>query len=374
MPENRFPCSQCGGELTFSPADQKLTCPYCGHRQPVPTSDERVEELRLREHLSHAAEDQATEKQAVTACDGCGAELTLNPDVAGDACPYCGAQVAVREEHRRSIRPNAVLPFQVTLRAARSALHQWIRSRWFAPNDLKRHAGRERSLQGVYVPYWTYDCDTVSHYQGQRGDDYWTTHTYTAMVNGKPVARTRRVKRTRWHSVSGTVRDRFDDILVPASGNLPREQSDALAPWDLHALEPYAPEYASGFRVERYQRGLIDGFAEARQAMHGTIRQSVRRDIGGDHQRVNDIRVQHRHITFKHILLPVWLSAYRYGRKVYRLMVNARTGEAQGERPWSWVKIALAVLAGLVLAAGITALIVHLQAGPAQPALPWSPP
>ena len=47
-------------------------------------------------------------------------------------------------------------------------------------------------------------------------------------------------------------------------------------------------------------------------------------------------------ITFKHILLPVWISAYRFKNQPYRFLVNARTGEVQGERPWSWIKIALA--------------------------------
>ena len=57
---------------------------------------------------------------------------------------------------------------------------------------------------------------------------------------------------------------------------------------------------------------------------------------------------RYNEITFKHLLLPVWMLAYRYNEKVYQVFVNAGTGEVQGERPYSWVKITLAVLAGLI--------------------------
>jgi len=65
------------------------------------------------------------------------------------------------------------------------------------------------------------------------------------------------------------------------------------------------------------------------------------------------VNARYYEITFKHILLPVWISAYRYRDKVYRFMVNARTGEVCGERPWSAWKIAGAVMLGLIVVAVI---------------------
>ena len=79
------------------------------------------------------------------------------------------------------------------------------------------------------------------------------------------------------------------------------------------------------------------------------IRRLVRRDIGGDEQRITSVNTQHDNVTFKHILLPIWISAYRYKDRVYRFLINSRTGEVQGERPWSWVKIVLLVMAVLLL-------------------------
>ena len=43
----------------------------------------------------------------------------------------------------------------------------------------------------------------------------------------------------------------------------------------------------------------------------------------------------------------------RYNKKVYRFMIDGRTGEVQGERPWSIVRITLAAAAGIALLAGV---------------------
>jgi hypothetical protein len=125
-----------------------------------------------------------------------------------------------------------------------------------------------------------------------------------------------------------------------------------LEPWDTADAVPYSDAYLAGFRAECYQIGLADGFVAAQGQMESWIETSIRHDIGGDEQRIDHKRVVYSGVTFKHLLLPVWIAAYRYHQKVYRVLVNARTGEVQGERPYSPVKIAAAIIAG-TLALGI---------------------
>ena len=98
---------------------------------------------------------------------------------------------------------------------------------------------------------------------------------------------------------------------------------------------------------------IRDAFAEAKVIMEGVIHSSVVRDIGGDEQRVYHIDTHYMDITFKHILLPLWISAYHYNNKTFRFMINARTGEVQGERPYSWIKITLFVLSILGVIGGV---------------------
>jgi len=127
----------------------------------------------------------------------------------------------------------------------------------------------------------------------------------------------------------------------------------ALAPWDLTALAPYTPEYLAGFRAEGYTIDLDTAFTEARARMDAQITRDIRFDIGGDKQRITSAKTQVSDVTFKHILLPVWMAAYKYRGKTYRFVVNGQTGAVKGERPYSAIKIALAVTLGLIVAAAI---------------------
>jgi hypothetical protein len=91
--------------------------------------------------------------------------------------------------------------------------------------------------------------------------------------------------------------------------------------------------------------------------MEEAIRTEVRQRIGGDEQEITSLDVQYGALTYKHLLLPVWLLVYRYRDKPFQVAINAATGEVQGERPYSWVKIAFAVL----LAAALIALFAYFQ-------------
>jgi predicted RNA-binding Zn-ribbon protein involved in translation (DUF1610 family) len=358
-PTQQFPCQQCGAKLVFKPGIAALKCEHCGVENAIPQSEDEIRELDFHAHLARAAEAAESRETAAVKCGACGAEIEREKHATAFACPFCGTDVVAATTSRKRIKPKSLLPFQVKREAARAAFRQWVRRRWFAPNALRRYARLESRLNGIYVPYWTYDCQTTSYYRGQRGDDYYTTETYTTTRGGKTVTRTRRVRRTRWTPVNGVVWNTHDDVLVVASDSLPTKYVARLEPWDLESLVPYGDEYLSGFRAESYQLNLAQGFEAARGIMDDTIHVSVRRDIGGDHQRVQSVRTQYDDITFKHILLPIWISAYRFQGKTYRFLVNGRSGEVQGERPWSWIKITLCgLLVAAVLAAGIY-LCVH---------------
>jgi DNA-directed RNA polymerase subunit RPC12/RpoP len=356
-----FPCKQCGAKLEYMPGSDAQKCPYCSAENVIPKSDEDIHELDYVAFLRNAAASEEVVERITVKCTACGAESTQAPNVTADRCPFFGADIVATASSSKQIKPKALLPFAITREVARDSFRKWIHGLWFAPNALKRLARQESPIDGMYTPHWTYDCNTTSHYTGLRGDYYWTTETYTTTENGRTVTRTRQVRKVRWTPVSGVVRNSFDDVLVVASQSLPKKHAEALEPWDLSNLSPYQDEYLSGFRAESYQVSLDQGFERAKEIMAGTIHATICRDIGGDLQQVSSVSTQYDNVTFKHILLPVWISAYRYGHKVYRFLVNARTGEVQGERPWSWVKITLAIFASLPFIAGIAYYIAENQ-------------
>ncbi len=334
-----------------------LKCPYCGSVSAVSSpTDAALVEHPFEEAGTGSAPSlsRIAEGALEVACGGCGSTVAFAPPDTAGSCPFCGARIVAQPESADPLlAPDGVLPFQIDRKRAAEAMRVWIRSRWFAPNALKTMA-RDAGMQGVYLPHWTYDASTATGYVGERGEHYWDTETYTTTdSDGREVERTRQVRRTRWYPASGTVARDFDDVLVPATTSVSADRLAALAPWDLATATPFRGEYLSGFRAQRYQIDPVSGMGTARRIMDGVIDHDVRRDIGGDEQRVWSKDTVFSNVTFKHLLLPVWLAAYRFDGKVYQTMVNARTGEVVGDRPYSVWKIAATVVAGIMVVVAV---------------------
>lgn len=353
--EFHFPCPECGSEMRFDPESNKLKCPYCGHEQDFDGEGETGlanTELDFKAALANDLPEEDMEETRVTDCSNCGAQVEFEGDTYSKECPFCASPIVLEPRTSKQIKPKGVMPFVLSEDKARDEMTKWLGKLWFAPNNLREYARKGRKMQGIYVPYWTYDAQSESDYAGQRGTYYYVTESYTTTENGKTVTKTRQVRKTRWHRVSGHISKWFDDVLVLASKALPKRFTDKLAPWDLSALVNYNPNYIAGYSAEAYTVELAEGFTEAEAIMEREIRALVHRDIGGDEQRINALNTILSSLTFKHVLLPVWLAAYKYQGKTYRFVVNGQTGKVKGERPWSKVKIALAVLAAVVVVVG----------------------
>jgi hypothetical protein len=273
-------------------------------------------------------------------------------DKISDRCQFCGAPLVAGVGSGEQVAPEAVLPFGLDRGALREALRKWASSRWFAPNGLKKVTEAESS-HSTYLPHWTYDTSTVSSYVGQRGEHYWETETYTE--NGE--TKTRQVQRTRWYSASGVVARDFDDVLVAGSTRVAPKHLDALEPWPLAEAQPYRPDYLAGHETLRYDVEPEAGLDTAKSRMARVIEQDCRRDIGGDEQRVQAVNTDYRAVAFKLMLLPVWIACYLHAGRTYNILVNGRTAEVAGERPYSVPKIVAASVAALVVIAAIVVLI-----------------
>ena len=355
--EHRFPCPRCGADLRFAPGEGRLVCDHCGHSETVAEGargHQPIPETDFRAGVEAALPDTEVEVARYSKCPNCGAEVQFDPAVHSAECPFCATPVVADTGESRHIKPKGVAPFVLTETEARRAMTDWLGSLWFAPSGLRDYARKGRALDGIYVPYWTFDADTRSSYAGRRGIVYYETQRVQVRdAKGAVRWQNRQVARVRWTPVSGRVARFFDDVLVLAARSVPEGHTQALQPWDLTRLEPYAPEFLAGFRAEGYTVGLEEGMAEARAYMDRMIERDVRFDIGGDRQEIQQIRTEISSVTFKHILLPVWTAAYRYRGRSYRFVVNGQTGSVAGERPWSAWKIAGAVILGALLAAAI---------------------
>lgn len=337
----QFECEQCGFELDHEIGKNSLICQSCGAVEPI--EHEKFNIFQAADYDStvlNLLKKEPTATSFHVRCDTCGAGFDFPKNTHADECPYCGSNIIVPVGLQRQLIPDAVLPFEIAEQQANAAFKKWLNGLWFAPNALKRMAMRKNPIQGTFVPYWGFDANTYSNYSGERGDNYTTTRTVT--VNGKRQTQT--VVKIRWRYASGNVSHEFDNVLVSASEQISKKLSQSMQKWNLQKSQQYNPKYLSGYKSELYQVGLPRGLQKGKQIMLASIRKLVRRDIGGDYQRIHKLDTRYEQVGFKLMLMPLWISAFLYNKKTFQFIINGQTGEVKGERPYSWIKIASLIL------------------------------
>jgi DNA-directed RNA polymerase subunit RPC12/RpoP len=336
-------CVNCGAELNYAPGTTELKCDYCGYTQEITPSESSFEELELKKYLDEMGSLTHTEEITVLHCKNCGANQHIEENYKSLHCVYCTMPLIIEDAYKEDwILPGAVLPFQLDQEKAHSIFKNWVKGLWWAPYDLKKAALDPQNTKGLYAPYWTFDAQLYAAYTGQRGDYYYVTVSHT---NGKGQRTTRQERRTRWSPASGSIQGFVDDTLIRASkqrsGLIPR----AVAQWNLKSLQPFDSSFLAGFVTEKYTIPLKEGHLSANEEAERIATRWACRDIGGDTQRVSSINMKLTEETFKHILLPVYISAYKFREKRYNFFVNGQTGAVSGERPYSFWKIFLFILA-----------------------------
>ncbi|MGB7417045.1 MAG: hypothetical protein WA902_22820 [Thermosynechococcaceae cyanobacterium] len=346
--QKEFPCNSCGAMLEFNPLAGGLACPYCGHEKAVPENDIDAPERAFNQHsLSESVEMARFSEQAMeVACTSCRARVVFEPpDVAGK-CPFCNTSIASPAEPSQPVaKPDGVLPCKVTLKEANQFFRQWLGSNWFVPDNL-RSLAQSDSFQGVYLPYWTFDAKANTTYTGERGEYEQTRRDSN--------------RRIYWQPANGQFETTFDDIMVAATQSLDEKRLKQLKGWDLDDVVTYTPSFLAGFKAQRYQVSLDKAWTAAKTEMDGYLSRDVETEIAGDRRRIHSANFEYGEITYKHVLLPVWMSTFLYDKKKYQVIVNAQTGEVIGDRPYSKGKIAMAAGGGIAAAIAALALIIGI--------------
>ena len=339
--QQKLACPACGGEAQWNPAKRALVCAYCGTESPYELKEggEAIEHdlVAALKAIPPDARGWQDNRRAVR-CQHCQAISVFSGAQQGKACDFCGSTALVPfEETGDIIRPETLLPFAVDEPGARERVRKWYGSRWWAPNNLNQKALTD-TLHGVYLPYWTFDAQVDARYTAQAGTYYQDSNKKRAV---------------RWRPVSGRIGHFFDDTLVCASRGVQPHLMRAVEPFPTTTdqLKPYDPGYLSGWTVERYQLDLVGAAEQGRQRMLGAIRSMCAQDIRADTHRNLQVDAQFSQQTFKHVLLPIWLVGYQYGARDFQVVINGATGQVAGEYPKSWVKVALAVVAAVIVAA-----------------------
>jgi hypothetical protein len=351
----RFACPACGGEAAWHPQRRKLVCTHCGTESSAPAG---AEDAPVEHDLGAALDELAgaprgwqAQKRSVR-CQSCRAVSVLDASRQAQHCEFCGAaQLLEYSESEPAFRPGSVLPFAIDAAQARERIRQWYGRRWLAPSALKRRALTD-TVHGVYLPYWTFDARAEVRWSAEAGHYHYETEM--RIRDGRP--RAEQVRKVRWTPASGTLAHRFDDDLVCASVGVREALVRGIEPFPTATLEPYDPAFVAGWVVERYQVDLPAAVLRAREAMDRKLLALCAARVPGDTHRNLRVAAQWSEQTFKHVLMPVWLLTYDYGRRSYQCAMNGVTGRIAGDYPKSPWKIAALALAALVLFAVLASL------------------
>lgn len=334
------PCNRCGATLLYDAAHQAMRCPYCGTLQAAgaagPTAG-AIREIPLQEGLMRAARGLGAPVSTVL-CTTCGAVVNAGFQEVATTCAFCRSAVVAQQTDPNLIRPESLVPFLFSREMANQYFAQWLRTLWFRPNSLSQLA-RVQMIDGVYVPFWTFDARVHSDWTARAGYYRYETEYYTEKVDGRSVRRSRRVRLTDWSPASGSRDDAYDDLLVCASRGLPPDLVQEIAPFDTKRLVPYDPSFLAGWRAESYSLELEAGWTQVTGTITASQRTRCGRDVPGDTHDSLKVTDHFTAITFKHVLLPIWLGVYWHGNKPFRFLVNGQTGEVVGKAPWSFWKI-----------------------------------
>ena len=343
--EQKKSCRNCGAELTYKPGSKQIKCEYCGHQETIIQDENGFTELELMPYLQEMGSQSHSEEILMLQCKNCGANQHVEENYKSLHCVYCTTPLIIEDAYKEDwILPGAVLPFQFDQKKSHQIFSTWVKGLWFAPNNLKKATLDPQNTKGLYLPYWTFDAQLYATYTGQRGDYYYVSVPYTTTVNGKTVQRTRQERRTRWRSVSGHVSGFVDDTLIKASNQRKNPIPSKVSNWRLDALEAFNTSFLAGFVTEKYTISLKDGHLASTKEAEKIATSWAKQDIGGDTQRVHGVDMSLNEQTFKHILLPVYISAYMFNGKKYNFFVNGQTGTISGNRPYSFWKIFFLVL------------------------------
>lgn len=333
-------CPQCGGVMDFDPSTGMLKCPYCDYMEEIPAAHNEDDGDTAAEEMDFASAEQTANcdwgvKKKVIICKACGAESVYDDLQIANECPYCGSNQVMEEKGEETMAPGGVVPFKLTAKEAAGKFASWIKRKLFCPRAAKEST-KPGAFKGVYLPYWTFDTHTESSYRGQFGID-------RRVKDGDKVRTV-----TDWHPVKGYYREDFDDELVLGSTRYEESLMKDVEPFNTADNKKYKPEYVAGFVAERYSLGLKAAWEKAksfiRRKLENNIEQKIVAEHRADRARVEKLDVQYSRITYKYLLLPIWLSTYQFKGKTYHFMVNGQTGKAGGETPVSWMRVVIAVL------------------------------
>ncbi len=301
-----FQCKNCGGNVIYSPEKKKMYCPYCDSLDSGQRKDTEGD---------------------IHICPNCGGEVPLEEHTSATQCPYCDNYIILNERVEGEYAPDLMIPFQYSRDMVKKLMREKFAKSIFAPTDFLSEVMLD-TMEGDYVPFWLYDYDVNCQYQGEgRKVRVWT--------NGDTE-----YTETSIYDIRRDMDIQFEKIPADASLRMPDEVMDLMEPYRYDQLQPFAPEFLSGFKGERYNMPAEQIEDRAQGKMEEDTHKLLSSTITGYSSVLNqghNIRINSSQTRYG--LLPVWVYSYQYKDQNYPFYINGQTAKIVGKVPISKAKV-----------------------------------
>lgn len=302
-----FKCKNCEGNVVYSPEKHAMYCPYCESEGSEERRDYTEEDLKI--------------------CPNCGGEVQITEHTSATKCPYCDNYLILNPRVEGEYLPALIIPFKLGREMCKESLREKFKKCLFAPTDFLSEA-RLNGIEGDYVPFWFYDYNTNCDFMGE-----------ASKVRSWRVGNTEYIE-TSFYNIIRNMDVDFQKIPVDASVKMPDDVMELMMPYNYEELEPFRPEYLSGFMGEKYNMVSEQVEGRAKQRMENSVDAFIKESYSGYvnvHPVHNRISETERKTYFG--LLPVWKYLYTYKDKEYPFYVNGQTGKIVGTAPISKGKV-----------------------------------
>lgn len=330
-------CPSCGATLAYDPSTNSLICNFCGMTVPLKTMPAAPGfGYTIAELQENAGRHLWQTSSKLITCGTCGGKFIADPSSISGLCPFCGSNSVSQTEVNGVPEPTAVVPFAIDKAKAQEMLKQWLSTQRRVPADVLQNT-QFNDLEGVYIPYWVFNCDTRTPYKGKFGI---TTGT------GEDA-------RTTWHKGAGVCDLPFKDLTYLASERLVKDRYwNAISKFNFNLAKRYDPNLLAGFWAESY---TIDGpqcWQNAMNDIYAKIKNEIRKMELADCVDKLEMQPEATNIRAKYILAPIWITSFNYNGQTYRTLINGQSGEVIGKWPkrrGKWWLIPIIVLGVLTL-------------------------
>ena len=217
-----YECPNCGGNLKFEIASQKMFCAYC---------ESRLEPEEVEKESDTTQSDSF--EVNVFLCPQCGGEMLSGDKDATAFCSYCGSANILTPRISREKRPRYIIPFKKSKEDCKKAYVRKMRKAFFVPKEY-RDAEFIDGFRGIYMPYWSYRLT-------QRGP---------VDFGGKISERHGDYVHTKHYRLTGELDASYEGYSFDASTSFYDNISEALGPYQVKDMRDFSPAYLSGFYAD----------------------------------------------------------------------------------------------------------------------------